>query len=126
MTKNSSHFLQTNQVLFPGPGVTKNTLSALSSTASVGGANIEAELKQSRMRARDLFIAVIALGAAFALLLVSLVFSCLRNRKAASVHPAYIPRGAFEKVGEEQGHTYDNPFNPAVGFKQGTHARVET
>lgn len=108
--------------------MTKKTVTALSVSASTGtdGNGLEAELEEARTRARNLFIAVVSLAAATALLLLSLVFSCVRNRKSSPAHPAYILRGVFEKATEEQGHTYDNPFNPAASAKQGGYAPVQT
>ncbi|KAG8730885.1 hypothetical protein FRC12_020025 [Ceratobasidium sp. 428] len=123
-------FCGTNQVLFPGPGVTKQTLHSLSASGSgsgsIGETDINAELESARQRARNLFIAVVALAAALALLLVGFITSCVRNRKQKPSYPAYIPRGVFDKAAEEQGHTYDNPFNSAATSEKGGYSRVET
>ncbi|KAG9076395.1 hypothetical protein FS749_011823, partial [Ceratobasidium sp. UAMH 11750] len=118
----------TNQVLFPGPGVTKKTLNVLSASASTPGAgtDINAELEAARQRSRNLFIAVIALAAALVLVFIGLLFSCVHNCKPKYNHAAYVSRGVFEKAAEEQGHTYDNPFNQTGGSKQGEYVPVQT
>ena len=120
--------VQTNQVLFPGPGVTKQTVKSqsLSASASGGSTDLETELAKARARGRKLFIAVILLAAATGLMLFSLILSCLRSRKPPPAHAAYMSRGVFEKASEEQGHTYDNPFNPEASSKKGGYAPVET
>lgn len=124
------HF-QTNQVLFPGPGVTKNTIVQQLNTANIQTTDsntLSKELEKSRQRSRNLFIAVIALAAATGLLLLSLVATCFRGRKKSTpAHVTHISRGAFEKAGaDEQGHTYDDPYTPGTGTKAGGYARVET
>ncbi|KAG9096104.1 hypothetical protein FRC06_009047, partial [Ceratobasidium sp. 370] len=118
----------TNQVLFPGPGVTKKTLNVLSASTSTSGAgtDINAELEEARQRSRNLFITVIALAAALVLVFTGLLFSCVRNRKPRYSHAAYISHGVSDKAVEEQGHIYDNPFKPTGGSKQGEYARVQT
>lgn len=124
-------FCGTNQVLFPGPGVTKNSLAklAVSNTLSTSDqSDLQTELDNAKQRSRNLFIAVIALATATGLLLISLLFSCFRSRKTLPpTHATYVPRGAFEKAsaGEEQGHAYGNPYAPASGFKAGGYSRVE-
>ncbi|CAE6461451.1 unnamed protein product [Rhizoctonia solani] len=121
----------TDQELFPGPGVTKQNLhklnSASNSVSTTGTNSLQGELDKARQRGNNLFIATIALAAAAGLLLVALLFSCIRGRhKSKSTHGTYIPRGAFEKASEEQGHTYDDPWAPGAGNKSGGYARVET
>ncbi|CAE6474631.1 unnamed protein product [Rhizoctonia solani] len=117
----------TNQQLFPGPGVTKDSLSKLnvaSNSASTTGSNsLQGELDKARRRSNNLFIATIALAAATGLLFVALLFSCIRgHHKSKSAHATYIPRGAFEKANDEQGHIYEDPYAP----KSGGYSRVET
>ncbi|KAG9079530.1 hypothetical protein FS749_008441 [Ceratobasidium sp. UAMH 11750] len=118
----------TNQVLFPGPGVTKKTLNVLSASAPTpdAGTDINAELEAARQRSRNMLIAVIALAAALVLVFTGLLFSCVHSRKPRYSHAAYVSRGAFEKTTEEQGHTYDNPFKQAGGSKQGEYVPVQT
>lgn len=123
-------FCGTDQVLFPGPGVTKKTLTKLASSNTFSTSNspdLQAELDKAKERGQKLFIAVISLAAAAGLLLISLLFSCLRNRHSStSAHATYVSRGAFEKTsaGEEQGHTYENPYEPGSGSKAGGYSRV--
>ncbi|KEP46989.1 putative hydrolase [Rhizoctonia solani 123E] len=124
----------TDQQLFPGPGVTKqslNKLNAVSNSVSTNGttttSTLQGELDKARERSHNLFIATIALAAASGLLLVGLLFSCIRGRhKSNKTRGTYIPRAAFEKGTEEQGHTYDDPYAPGAGTKSGGYARVET
>ncbi|KAG9124959.1 hypothetical protein FRC07_009551 [Ceratobasidium sp. 392] len=118
----------TNQQLFPGPGITKNTLAALSAPGYGSGNNtdLNAELEAARQRSRNLLITVIVQAAALVLVILGLTFSWVRNRKSKSGHATYIPRGVFEKAAEGQGHTYDNPFNPITSSEKGGYSRVET
>ncbi|KAG8707836.1 hypothetical protein FRC11_007094 [Ceratobasidium sp. 423] len=118
----------TDQQLFPGPGVTKSTLSKVKSqNLSTDSDTIQDELDKARTRGNNLFIAVIALAAAACLLLLGLIFSCIRGRrKSKAVHATYIPRGAFEKGGDDQGHTYDDPYVKGANGKSGGYSRVET
>ncbi|CUA72839.1 hypothetical protein RSOLAG22IIIB_10347 [Rhizoctonia solani] len=119
---------QTDQQLFPGPGVTKNVLAKTSSQSTLtDSTTLQDELDKARTRGNNLFIAVIALAAAAGILLLGLVFSCIRRRrKSKAIYATYIPRGAFEKGGDEQGHTYDDPHNKAADAKSGGYSRVET
>ncbi|GAB1526823.1 hypothetical protein RhiTH_009995 [Rhizoctonia solani] len=122
----------TNQELFPGPGVTKATVSKLSAhSLSTNSSSLEEELKDELEKAREhgdkLFIAVIALATAAGLLLLGVLFSCIRSRQKSKRGLAtYIPRGAFEKGGEDEGHTYDDPYHEGAGAKPGGYSRVET
>ncbi|KAF8699096.1 MEROPS serine peptidase family S33, partial [Rhizoctonia solani] len=120
----------TNQQLFPGPGVTKGSISKLSSSNSVSTTEtntLQDELDKLRHRSNSLFIAAIALATATGLLLIALVFSFIRGRhKAKNAHETYLSRGAFEKASDEQGHTYDDPYAPGAGTKSGGYSRVET
>ncbi|CAE6465220.1 unnamed protein product [Rhizoctonia solani] len=118
----------TDQQLFPGPGVTKSTLSKVDSDVlSTDSNTLQDELEKARTRGNNLFIAVIALAAAAGLLLLGLLFSCIRGRRRSkTTHATYIPRGAFEKGGDEQGHTYDDPYVKGPNAKSGGYSRVET
>ncbi|CAE6500443.1 unnamed protein product [Rhizoctonia solani] len=117
----------TNQVLFPGPGVTKSGLTKLNSENMLtDSGTVQDELDKARARGNILFTAVIALAAASGLLLLGLIFSCVRScRKPKVAQAAYIPRGAFEKGGDEQGHTYNDPYLKGAA-KVGGYSRVET
>ncbi|CEL63020.1 Carboxylesterase B OS=Mycobacterium tuberculosis GN=caeB PE=3 SV=1 [Rhizoctonia solani AG-1 IB] len=117
----------TNQQLFPGPGVTKGTIAKLSANnLSSDSSSLEDELDKARKRGDKLFIIVIALAAAAGLLLLGLVFSCIRSRRTPkTTYATYIPRGAFEKENEEQSHLYD-PHHKGTSSKPGGYSRVET
>ncbi|CAE6509951.1 unnamed protein product [Rhizoctonia solani] len=116
----------TDQQLFPGPGVTKSTLAKVTSeNLLTDSGTLQDELDKARTRGDNLFIVVIALAAAAGLLLLGLVFSCIRDRrKSKSMHATYIPRGAFEKGGDEQGHIYDDPYVKGANAKSGGYSRV--
>ncbi|KAJ1307669.1 hypothetical protein OPQ81_001762 [Rhizoctonia solani] len=121
----------TNQQLFPGPGVTKQSISKLNTASNTlstnGNSTLQDELDKARQRSHNLFIATIALAAAAGLLVVALIFSFIRgHHKSKSAYASHIPRGAFEKASEEQGHTYDDPYAAKVGIKSGGYSRVET
>ncbi|KAL5637297.1 hypothetical protein ACGC1H_001066 [Rhizoctonia solani] len=121
-------FCGTDQQLFPGPGVTKNALAkANSQKLSTDSNTLQDELDKARTRSKNLFIAVIALAAAVGILLLGLIFSCIRGRRRSkAAYATYIPRGAFEKGGDEQGHTYNDPHIKGVDAKSGGYSRVET
>ena len=68
---------QTDQPLFPGPGVTKNTLTKTTSqNLSVDSGELQDELDKARARGNTLLIAVIALAAAAGVLIPFLPSSC--------------------------------------------------
>ncbi|CAE6456002.1 unnamed protein product [Rhizoctonia solani] len=121
-------FCGTDQQLFPGPGVTKKVLAkANSQNLSTDSDTLQNELDKARARGNNLFIAVIALAAAAGILLLGLIFSCIcGRRKSKAAYATYIPRGAFEKGGDEQGHTYNDPHIKGADAKSGGYSRVET
>ncbi|CAE7233901.1 unnamed protein product [Rhizoctonia solani] len=121
----------TNQVLFPGPDITKrslNKLNLVSNLDSTTAANtLQDELDKARQCGYAIFVVKVALAAAAGLLLVALLFLCIRGRHMSkSVHGTYIPHGAFEKASEEEGHAYDDPYAPGAGTKSGGYHRIET
>ncbi|KEP51999.1 putative hydrolase [Rhizoctonia solani 123E] len=123
-------FCGTDQELFPGPPITKNSLSKQSSSsnnvATVGFDSLHDELEKTLQRSNSLFIAVIALAVATGLLLLGLIFSFVYARRGSKVQhtkATFISRGAFEKASDEQGHTYNNPYES--GAKPGGYSRVE-
>ncbi|KAG9122808.1 hypothetical protein FRC07_000644 [Ceratobasidium sp. 392] len=122
----SDKFCGTNQQLFPGPGVTKSSLSAsnLAASGTLGSSDLTSELDQAKARGDQLFIAVIALACAAGILLIGLVASCLfrRRQKKTVTHPVYFPRDAHE----EQGHIYATPYDGVKGEKAGGYAPVQT
>ncbi|KAG8736012.1 hypothetical protein FRC10_009885 [Ceratobasidium sp. 414] len=126
----ANKFCGTNQVLFPGPGITKSSLAALNSGnlaasgSSSGSTNLESELDQARKRANQLFIVSIALASAAGLLLLSLITSCLLGRKrrktSACGHAVHFPHDAHD----EQGHpesTVSRPGPPSLSTGNVTH-----
>jgi hypothetical protein len=114
-------------VLFPGPGVTKNTLSAVSASPDQPTTSLNAELDEARTRSRNLFIAVIALACATGTLFISLIASCVLGRKAKKTsHAVHFTHAAFDKAHEEQGHEYTTPYDGSMGLKQSGYAPVRT
>ncbi|KAJ1300924.1 hypothetical protein OPQ81_003350 [Rhizoctonia solani] len=118
----------TDQQLFPGPGVTKSTLAkANSHNLSTDSDTLQGELYKARARGKNLFIAVIGLAAAAGILLLGLIFSCIFScRKSKAAHGTYIPRGAPEKGGDEQGHTYEVPYIKGIDAQLGGYSRVDS
>jgi hypothetical protein len=106
---------------------TSKTLSLNDDDHNNNDNSLKDQLEKARERGNNLFIAVIALAAATGFLLLSLVFAFIRGRrKSVPTHATFIPRGAFEKAGDDQGHTYDNPYTPGAETKAGGYSRVET
>ncbi|QRV77165.1 Abhydrolase domain-containing protein [Ceratobasidium sp. AG-Ba] len=128
----SDQFCGTNQVLFPGPWITKKTLSAAgtsnlaASSSSESNTGIQSELDDTKARADRLFIAVVALAAAAGLLLVSLIGSCIvgRRKKEATrvTHAVHFPTDMHD----DQGHEYKTPYDGTTGGKGGGYAPVQT
>ncbi|KAG8790144.1 hypothetical protein FRC12_012673 [Ceratobasidium sp. 428] len=122
----ADEFCGTNQVLFPGPGVTKNSLSTgnLAVSGAPDSTNLSSELDEAKSRANKLFIAVIALASATGLLLVSLVASCLRGRrgKKPTAYPVRFSRDMHEDHGDE----YEVPYKDVKGERAGGYAPVQT
>ncbi|KAG9107874.1 hypothetical protein FRC07_008567 [Ceratobasidium sp. 392] len=73
-------FCGTNQVLFPGPGITKNTLSRME--ANVELPRLRNELEQAQTQSQRLAIAVVVLASTVGLLLLSLVAWLVRGLTA--------------------------------------------
>ncbi|KAG8717828.1 hypothetical protein FRC08_006557 [Ceratobasidium sp. 394] len=126
----ADQFCGTNQVLFPGPGITKGSLSALpesgSSNLATSNSNLEADLEAARARGKQLFIAVVALGFATGLLLICLVGSFILGRKKQDTQKwIHVTREMFEKAHEVQGHVYATPYDPVMVKKAGGYSRVD-
>ncbi|KAG9122809.1 hypothetical protein FRC07_000645 [Ceratobasidium sp. 392] len=125
-------FCGTNQILFPGPGITKSTLSALSGSsssnlASSNSADLETELNKVRERSNQLFIAVVALACATVLLLLSLIASFVFGRRKKDTQQwIHVTHDLFEKTHEDQGHVYATPYDPAKATKKDGYAPVQT
>ncbi|KDN48830.1 hypothetical protein RSAG8_02817, partial [Rhizoctonia solani AG-8 WAC10335] len=114
--------VQTDQPLFPESGLTAGSLDKLNSASNSVLAtktnSLQDEPDKAPQRSYSLFIAMIALAAATALLLLVSLFSRIRGRyKSKSAYETYIPRAAFEKASEEQGHAHDDPYAPGAGAK---------
>lgn len=119
---------QTNQQLFPGPGITKASLAALTSSnllaENTNTNDLQSQLEQEQTRARQLFIAVIALASAAGLLLLSLIGSCVFGKKSSeSSKKDVVYWGKDEEPG--QGHTYSIPYDGATKLKLGGYAPVK-
>ncbi|KAG9092827.1 hypothetical protein FS749_015411 [Ceratobasidium sp. UAMH 11750] len=116
----TDQFCGTNQVLFPGPGVTKSSLNLAASGSNSGSDNLQSELDDAKTRARTLFIAVIALASATGLLLISLIWSCVMGRKKGGKSKDAVYWGK-EGLNDEsdQGHEYKTPYDGVSKLKLG-------
>ncbi|KAG8744376.1 hypothetical protein FRC10_010263 [Ceratobasidium sp. 414] len=116
----TDQFCGTNQILFPGPGVTKSSLNNLAASGNnSSSSDLQTELDDAKTRARQLFIAVIALACATGLLLISLIFSCLFGKKGGKSKDA-VYWGKEGMDGEsDQGHVYNTPYDGATKLKLG-------
>ncbi|KAG8721741.1 hypothetical protein FRC08_010622 [Ceratobasidium sp. 394] len=95
----SDKFCGTNQVLFPGPGITKNTLSVLAASGASDSTELQAELDKARAYGRNMTVAVIVLVCTVALLLMALILSFVRGRKVgARTRVTYVTPEALEKA----------------------------
>ncbi|KAG8717826.1 hypothetical protein FRC08_006555 [Ceratobasidium sp. 394] len=99
----SDKFCGTNQVLFPGPGITKNTLSTPAASGASDSTELRAELDKAHTYGRNMTVAVIILACIVTLLLVALVLSFIQGRKVtAPTQVAYVSSKALEKVDQEK------------------------
>lgn len=102
--------------LFPSKGVTATDIrSAISdggnSSSSTSGSQ---ELDDLKVQKKNLFIAVIALTAACGILLVSLIFSCLRGKRGRGYKPVGTRGAHGEKVeflGYDADRSYADPYD---------------
>ncbi|KAG8720004.1 hypothetical protein FRC09_010255 [Ceratobasidium sp. 395] len=112
----ADQFCGTNQMLFPGPGITKSTLAALSGSSSMGSSNpsdLETELSKARERVNQLFVAVVALGR--------------KKKEAQWTQWTHVTHNTFESKGhEDQGHIYTTPYDPVKVTKKDGYAPVQT
>ncbi|KAG8774828.1 hypothetical protein FRC12_001795 [Ceratobasidium sp. 428] len=133
----ADQFCGTNQILFPGPGITKSTLTTLSGSGSGSGSigssnpsNLETELGKARERVNQLFVAVVALGCATGLLLLSLLASFIFRRKKKEAQWAQwtnVTHDTFGSKGhEDQGHAYTTPYDSVKVTKKDGYAPVRT
>ncbi|QRV81714.1 Abhydrolase domain-containing protein [Ceratobasidium sp. AG-Ba] len=128
----ADQFCGTNQVLFPGKGITKSMLSVggsgpsnLASSSSSSSNDLQSELNDARARANQLFIVVIALGAVAGFLLLSLIASCVFGRKKKNVQRSV--RGVTFPIDAHDGdsHVCSTPYDRVKGEKGG-YAPVST
>ncbi|KAG8775489.1 hypothetical protein FRC12_001446 [Ceratobasidium sp. 428] len=78
----ADRFCGTNQTLFPGRGITKNTLSMLAAAAEApDSSELQAELDKARAYGQTLTAAVVVLACTVALLVISLIGTYLLSRK---------------------------------------------
>ncbi|KAG9086976.1 hypothetical protein FRC06_002791, partial [Ceratobasidium sp. 370] len=117
----ADQFCGTNQVLFPGPGVTKSSLTSLAASGgNSSSSDLQSELDDAKTRARQLFIAVIALASATGLLLISLILSCCFGKKGGGKSKDVVYWGKEGLDGEsDQGHVYNTPYDGATKLKLG-------
>lgn len=124
----SDKFCGTNQILFPGPGVTKNTLSKAGADDAllVGGKDsLKNELDGALKRNEALLTVMISLASLTGFIMVSLLVFCLWSpRKRAQSHTIHTHRWMVETLGDGQGHTYRNPFEDRLGLKPNGYSRV--
>ncbi|KAG8684589.1 hypothetical protein FRC09_015290, partial [Ceratobasidium sp. 395] len=101
----SDRFCGTNQTLFPGRGITKNTLSMLAAAAEApDSGELQAELDKARAYGQTLTAAVVVLACTVALLVISLIGTYLLSRKTKPVAPVtYVTPEALEKAVQERG-----------------------
>ncbi|KAG8720235.1 hypothetical protein FRC09_009872 [Ceratobasidium sp. 395] len=85
-------FCGTNQVLFPGPGITKNTLSAIDQDSNASEMLIE--LEKVRMQGQRLAVAVAVLACIIGLLLLSFVVRSVHRLKSKQPLQAAFHSGA--------------------------------
>lgn len=104
--------------LFPAKGVTASDIrSAISNdgnSSSSSTPDSSGELDDLKVQKKNLFIAVIALTAACGILLVSLIFSCLRGRRGRGYKPVGSRGVHGEKVeflGYDADRSYSDPYD---------------
>ena len=103
--------------LFPSKGVKasdiKNALASGGNTATTP----DSDLDSLKTQKKNLFIAVIALAAACGILLISLIFSCLKGKRGRDYKPIGT-RGAHgqqvEFVGFDADRSYSDPYDRDV------------
>ena len=101
--------------IFPSQGVKASDIRTAISNGNDTNTNSDSgELDSLKSQKKSLFIAVIALAAACGLLLISLIFSCLRGRRGRDYKPIGT-RGAqgqkVEFVGFDADRSYSDPYD---------------
>jgi len=101
--------------LFPSKGVGASDIrSAISDDGNSTATPDSQELDDLKTQKKNLFIAVIALAAACVILLVTLIFSCLRGRRGRDYRPIGTrgPHGQkVEFVGYGADRSYTDPYD---------------
>ncbi|QRV95978.1 Abhydrolase domain-containing protein [Ceratobasidium sp. AG-Ba] len=126
-------FCETNQVLFPGQGITRSTLKAFASSTGSGSNStnltgspdpLQSKLDDAETTAKGLLIAVIALACATSLLFLGLIGSCVWSRKQkAKTRGTNVFFPSDDR--HEQGHVYATPYEGGKKEKDG-YAPVQT
>ncbi|QRV92028.1 Abhydrolase domain-containing protein [Ceratobasidium sp. AG-Ba] len=120
----TDQFCGTNQQLFPGPGVTKSYLAALSASNSNSTSDLQSQVEQEKNRARQLLIGVIGLTVGILLLLVWLFWPILFEKKSGRGQKDRLDWGN-EESGE--GHMYKTPYDDAAAqITGGRYVPVQT
>ncbi|KAG9119040.1 hypothetical protein FRC07_006157 [Ceratobasidium sp. 392] len=125
----ADQFCGTNQVLFPGQGITKSSISALSVTSgNSGSSDVQSQLDVARARVQQLFVATVALGCALGLLIVLLIGSWLLRRQRGGKSRKDLVYWGKEGLHDEkeQGHDYKTPYDGASVVKLGGYTSVKT
>jgi pimeloyl-ACP methyl ester carboxylesterase len=127
----SDQFCSTDQVLFPGPGVTKSSVKsanqANSNSTTSGSSSDNAEIKSLKDQRRTLFYVIGALGLSLIILFFGFLVSWARARRAKAAYarvdhhvapghgkgddPAWYG-GHKEGGSHEGGMGYSDPFDP--------------
>ncbi|QRV77216.1 Abhydrolase domain-containing protein [Ceratobasidium sp. AG-Ba] len=122
----TDQFCGTNQQLFPGPGVTKSSLAALSvSGGNSNNTDMQARLEHEKTRSHQLFIAVVVMACATGVLLILLVGSCIISRRYGNKQKDVVYWGKDDVF--EEGHAYKTPYDSVPALKLGSgYAPVKT
>ncbi|KAG8702411.1 hypothetical protein FRC09_004743 [Ceratobasidium sp. 395] len=123
----ADQFCGTNQVLFPGGGITKSSLAALNvNNNSSSSTDIQSQLYATQTRVRQLFGAIIALASALGLLLVFIIGSWILGKKSGKDQKDVVYWGKEDLGNEkEQGHTYNTPYDGVTALKLGGYKPVK-
>ena len=98
--------------LFPSKGVKASDIKNAISTDGNSTTPDSQELDDLKAQKKNLFIAVIALAAACGILLLTLVFSCLRGRRGREYRPIGTRDGQkVEFVGYDADRSYSDPYD---------------
>ncbi|KAG8793299.1 hypothetical protein FRC12_003174 [Ceratobasidium sp. 428] len=100
----ADRFCGTNQTLFPGRGITKNTLSILAAAEAPDSGALQADLDKAPAYSQTLTAAVVVLACTVALLVIWLIGTYLLARKTKAAAPVtYVTPEALEKAVQGRG-----------------------